>query len=676
MKKYIKLLLTFAVFGVISVFYAASAQAAELPPLEDDPLAYYYSNESIDRSNASASGESDIQNALENYSVQTYNSPSAAIITDDSSGIYHNDRFDAAKIRYGIDVSYYQGDIDWKAVKASGVEFVFIRVGYRGLTTGSLNNDTMFTTYMQGALAADLKVGVYFFSQAITPAEAEEEANFVLARITGYNLSLPVVIDYEYGGSDGGRIYNAHLTKEQATSVCAAFCQKVLQNGYTPMIYANRNMLENDLDGAYLGDVYNVWLAHYTDRTSYANKYTFWQYTSDGNVPGISTRVDMDVWYDMSQMTLVGTENAKKYVNQAFQALLNRPPDPTGLTTYMRALSQGDLTASRLITTLMESEEYKSKNYSDAEFIRRAYQAMLGRNATDSDVNDMLSRLNNGVSRRYILTVLSTCAEFTNYCSSMKMERGSISVTENRDRNYNYTAYVMRCYEKIFNRKADVAGLNTWTGSILNGGGGVSVVCALVGSDEFRGKRYSNSEYIERIYQAMLGRGSDSFGKANWMNIMNQGVSPLFIVYGFCGSAEFRNLCARYNMSMGSVTLTEARDKNLNITGFVSRCYQTALQRNPDVAGLNNWCNLLLTKASNPEDVAFGFVFSPEAGMRYPSNDAFIEMLYRLCLGRGSDAYGKANWMNILNSGSSRYSVFLGFTRSVEFGNIIRQYGF
>lgn len=675
MKKYLRLFLTIAVFGLISAFSSADAQAADLPPLEDDPLAYYYSDEYMDRSAASPEAPESQENAVQ-ANKHTYNKPSIAVITDENAGISHDERFDAAKIRYGIDVSYYQGDIDWNAVKSSGVEFVFIRVGYRGLTTGSLNNDSKFTDYMQGALAADLKVGVYFFSQAITPAEAEEEANFVLARIAGYNLSLPVVIDYEYGGSDGGRIYNAHLTKEQATSVCAAFCQKVLLSGYTPMVYANKNMLENNLDGAFLGEVYNVWLAHYTDKTSYANKYSYWQYTSDGYVPGISTRVDMDVWYDSSQMTLVGTENAKKYVNQVFNALLNRPPDSAGLATYIRALTQGDLTASRLITAIMESSEYKSKNYSDADFIKRAYLAMLGRYPSDADVNDMLARLNNGVSRRYVLAVLSTCAEFTNFCSSMKMERGSISVTENRDRSYDYTSYVMRCYEKIFNRKADVAGLNTWTGTILNGGGGVSVVCALVNSEEFRRKNYSNSEYIDRIYSAMLGRGADAAGKANWMNFMNQGVSPLFIVNGFCGSDEFRNLCAGYHMSMGSVTLTEPRDKNFHITSFVNRCYQTALLRSADVAGLNNWCNLLLTKSSTPEDIAFGFVFSPEANMRFSSNEAFLEMLYRLCLGRGADAYGKTNWMHFLNSGTSRYSVFLGFTRSDEFRNIIRQYGF
>lgn len=675
MKKYLRLFLTIAVFGLSLAFSFSDAQAADLPPLEDDPLAYYYSDEYKDRSDAFSGAPETQENTAQKNSL-TYNKPSVAVITDESAGITHNERFDGAKVRYGIDVSYYQGNIDWNAVKNSGVEFVFIRVGYRGLTTGALNNDSKFTDYMQGALAADLKVGVYFFSQAITPAEAEEEANFVLARIAGYNLSLPVVIDYEYGGSDGGRIYNANLSKEAATSICAAFCQKILLSGYTPMVYANKSMLENNLDGAFLGDVYNVWLAHYTDKTSYANKYSYWQYTSDGYVPGISTRVDMDVWYDTSQMTLVGTENAKKYVTQVFNALLNRPPDPTGLATYTRALTQGDLTASRLITTLMESDEYKAKKYSDAEFIRRAYRAMLGRDASESDVNGMLSRLNNGVSRRYVLTVLSSCTEFTNYCNSMKMERGFISVTENRDRNYDYTSYVMRCYEKLFNRKADVSGLNTWTGNILNGGGGVSVVCSLVNSDEFRGKRYSNSEYIDRLYEAMLGRGSDPIGKNNWMKIMNEGVSPLFLINGFRGSDEFRNLCARYNMSLGSVTLTEPRDQNFYITSFINRCYQTALQRNADLIGLNNWCSLLLTKTSTPEDVAFGFTFSPEANIKYPSNEAFLDMLYRLCLGRGADAIGKTNWMHVLNSGTSRYTVFLGFTRSDEFRNIIRQYGF
>lgn len=675
MNKYIKLLCSFAAFGLLSMGSAATAQAADLPPLEDDPMAYYYTEESADRTKAYGLEASGSQESVFSENTQIFNDPSVTFITDERSGLSHDERFDGAKVRNGIDVSYYQGDIDWNAVKSSGVEFVLIRVGYRGLTSGTLNNDTKFTTYMQGALAADLKVGVYFFSQAITPAEAIEEANFVLARIAGYNLSLPVVIDYEYGGSDGGRIYNANLSKDAATAVCAAFCDQVAASGYKPMVYANKNMLENNLNGAYLGEAYNVWLAHYTDKTSYANKYSFWQYTSDGYVNGISTRVDMNIWYDTSNMILVGSENAKKYVTQVYNAFLGRNPDSTGLATYTKALTEGRLTASQLVTTLMESDEYKAKKYSDGEFIQRVYRGMLGREASDTDVNNLLSYLDNGVSRRFVLSIISSSTEFSNLCNSYKMEKGFISVTENRDRSYDYTSYVMRCYKEIFGRKADVSGLNTWTGTILNGGGGVSVVSALVNSDEFRNKRYSNSEYVDRIYRAMLGRNSDSVGKATWIYNLEQGASPLLIVKGFCGSDEFRTLCRKYNMSTGDISLTEPRDQNIQITGFVTRCYKMALQRNPDSIGLNNWCSNLLTRTSTPEGVAYGFVFSPEANSKYPSNDAFVEMLYRLCLNRGSDPVGKQNWVNALNSGDSRYTVFIGFTRSDEFNGIVRSYG-
>ena len=675
MNHYMKLLFSFVAVCLLSVFASTAAQAEDLPPLEDDPMAYYYSEEYIDRSNAYAPEGSETQTTLKNKNILTYKAPSVAIVSPESYGITHDDRFEAAKKHYGIDVSYYQGDINWNAVKSSGVEFVFIRVGYRGLTTGGLNMDTKFNEYMQGALSANLKVGVYFFSQAITPGEAIEEANYTLERIAGYNLSLPVVIDYEYGG-DGSRLYSANLSKEAATSVCAAFCNRIASAGYSPMIYANKNMLENNLDGASLGETYKIWLAHYTEKTSYANKYSFWQYTSDGYVNGISGRVDMDVWYDTSQITLVGSENARKYVIQLYNALLGRDPDPTGLAGYMKALTEGTMTASRLVTNLMESNEYKSKRYSDTEYIKRVYQAMLNRDASPAEANIVMTQLNNGVSRRYILSILSRSAEFTNYCAFMQMERGTIDITENRDRNYGYTSFVMRCYEKILGRKADAAGLNTWTGTIFNGGGGVSVVYSLINSDEFRGKRYSNSEYVERMYQAMLGRGSDPTGKADWVNQMNQGVSHLFIVRGFCGSVEFRNLCANYGMHPGSITLTEPRDQNFYITSFVNRCYQTALQRSPDLIGLNNWCSELLSKRNTPESVAYGFVFSPEANIKYPSNEAFVEMLYRLCLGRGSDPVGRNNWISTLQSGTSRYTVFLGFTRSDEFRGIIRSYGF
>lgn len=145
-------------------------------------------------------------------------------------------------LKKGVDVSQFQKDIDWAKVKASGIDFAFIRVGYRGYGTGSLQMDTKANQNIENALANGVQVGVYIYSQAITEQEGREEAQYVLSRIKDYNITLPVVIDYEYAESGGrytGRLYRANLSKAQATAVCNAFCAEVAEAAtgvrYTPI---------------------------------------------------------------------------------------------------------------------------------------------------------------------------------------------------------------------------------------------------------------------------------------------------------------------------------------------------------------------------------------------------------------------------------------------------------
>ncbi len=203
--------------------------------------------------------------------------------------------WDGERVLCGIDVSEYQEEIDWAAVAESGVEFAFIRVGVRGWGyAGTLMRDSDYWKNLQGARANGIAVGAYMFSQAVNEDEAIEEARHVMALLDGYELDLPLVLDFEYAsvpGGLGGRLYNADLTPEEATAVCNAFCAEVERCGYESMVYANRNMLENDLLAEKLG---RVWLAHYTDETSYAGDYDYWQCTSSGAVSGISGPVDLD----------------------------------------------------------------------------------------------------------------------------------------------------------------------------------------------------------------------------------------------------------------------------------------------------------------------------------------------------------------------------------------------
>ncbi|MCM1499867.1 MAG: SH3 domain-containing protein [Clostridium sp.] len=222
-----------------------------------------------------------------------------------TGGTYlHQDIFAARPIIHGIDVSQWQKTIDWTQVKAAGIDFAFIRVGYRGYgQAGTLSEgtkDTYYDTNMQNAIAAGVKVGVYIFSQATTTAEAVEEADYILNHLGSYTISMPLIMDYEYASDakDGGRVKTAKLSKEEATTVCMAFCNRIAEAGYTPMVYANKSMLEDQLNAADLTNSgYRIWLAHYIDSTTYAGAFDFWQYSSAGKVSGIEGNVDMNFYY-------------------------------------------------------------------------------------------------------------------------------------------------------------------------------------------------------------------------------------------------------------------------------------------------------------------------------------------------------------------------------------------
>lgn len=192
----------------------------------------------------------------------------------------------------GIDVSKWNGSIDWSQVKNSGVSYVIIRCGYRGSSTGALIEDPKFRANIQGATNAGLKVGVYFFTQAVSDVEAVEEASMVISLIKGYKISCPVFLDVEaaHGRADG-------ISVSTRTAVCKAFCATIKGAGYTAGIYANKTWLNNYIDAPSLTG-YKIWLAQYAAAPSYSRtRYDMWQYTSSGSIAGISGRVDMNISY-------------------------------------------------------------------------------------------------------------------------------------------------------------------------------------------------------------------------------------------------------------------------------------------------------------------------------------------------------------------------------------------
>ncbi|MCH5337271.1 MAG: glycoside hydrolase family 25 protein [Acetatifactor sp.] len=195
----------------------------------------------------------------------------------------------------GIDVSKFQGAIDWSKVAGDGVEYAFIRVGYRGWgSSGRLVEDEYFEANMQGALKAGIKVGVYFYSQAITEEEAVEEANFVLERIEPYNVECPVVFDVEKVSEDSARMNQ--ITLEERTYLTKVFCQTVKDAGYKPMIYHNTQMGALMLDLTELEE-FDKWFAAYTNTLYYPYEYKVWQYSDKGRVAGIKGNVDLNICF-------------------------------------------------------------------------------------------------------------------------------------------------------------------------------------------------------------------------------------------------------------------------------------------------------------------------------------------------------------------------------------------
>lgn len=194
----------------------------------------------------------------------------------------------------GIDVSEFQNTINWKAVKADGIDFAIIRAGGRLMQSGTIFQDKRFHENMKGALAADIKVGVYFFSQAITEEEGLEEAELVLSMLEGYDITMPVVMDWERLGGTDARTYG--VGADRVTAAAIAFCSRIEEAGYTPMLYMNSYCGYTKFDLRDLADV-ELWFAEYEDVPSFRYHFTMWQYSATGRVKGINGNVDMNLYF-------------------------------------------------------------------------------------------------------------------------------------------------------------------------------------------------------------------------------------------------------------------------------------------------------------------------------------------------------------------------------------------
>ena len=200
----------------------------------------------------------------------------------------------AAKTMLGVDVSEHQQEIDWAKVAEAGIEFAYIRVGYRGYDQGGIHLDEFFERNYAGASAAGLKIGVYFYSQAISPEEANEEAQFVRKTLGDRKPDLPIVYDWEWVSEEAR---TGQMTSEGVTACTDAFCKAVQKAGYDAAFYFNQELASRMFR---LGELtsYPFWIAQYEDALTFAYEVKLWQYTASGSVPGISGSVDMNLYFE------------------------------------------------------------------------------------------------------------------------------------------------------------------------------------------------------------------------------------------------------------------------------------------------------------------------------------------------------------------------------------------
>jgi len=201
---------------------------------------------------------------------------------------------DYPNVETGIDVSEHQGEINWQQVAAADIDYAIIRVGYRGYTEGALYEDTNAMENLAGASAAGLKLGAYFFSQAISVEEAVEEADLAIETLKDFDVEMPVVFDMEEIHGQTAR--TDVLSRDEVTAIAAAFCKRLADAGYTPVVYGNAGWLAGRMDLHKLED-YDLWLARYSDTPEFPYQFTMWQYTDAGTVPGISGNVDMNLCF-------------------------------------------------------------------------------------------------------------------------------------------------------------------------------------------------------------------------------------------------------------------------------------------------------------------------------------------------------------------------------------------
>lgn len=369
----------------------------------------------------------------------------------------------------------------------------------------------------------------YFNVQASGATSAE-----ILANGTAYAQSQGWTTRYAsiYGGA--ARLGENYITKGQDTLYLQKFD---VDNSYYGM-YTHQYMQNIQAPTTESASVYRA----YSNAGALNNNFVF-KIPVYNNMPGNGDYQSPNTEYPTSEA----------FIRQVYSVVLEREPDEEGLRYWMNQLRIGE-TAADIVGEFFNSQEMKNKNLNDKEFLTYAYRAILGREADDAGLQYWLSELQQGATRRWLLSEFVVSTEFTQLCGNYGIVRGNITGLEHADKSAGATKFVTFIYRNVLKRDPDLEGLNYWTGEMIENGMTASrLVEQFAKSPEFASANLSNEEYVERLYETVLGRKSDEGGKQYWVSLMNNGYSRHDILREFTRSAEFAAICASYGVEVGEI---------------------------------------------------------------------------------------------------------------------------
>ncbi len=277
---------------------------------------------------------------------------------------------------------------------------------------------------------------------------------------------------------------------------------------------------------------------------------TIWTEPTETTEPSETTS-----WTETTETTQDTTEPlspeqlTEAFVARLYSVMLGRTPDPTGLSNWTQKLLSGEETAAEVIRGFVFSQEYLNKNTSNEEYVTMLYHTLMNREPDEAGLASWCEKASM-CSRTFLLRGFVQSSEFSALCESYAVQRGNILLTENRDRHPGMTGYITNLYRESLGREPDSAGLNNWTGLVLDGDKTLSeVILNFLGSTEFMEKNAENADYVASLYPCILGRQPDSAGLANWVNQMECGKTRFAIYLGMVKSTEFQELCTKYGIA-------------------------------------------------------------------------------------------------------------------------------